>query len=233
MAFVSFSSQLALENSTIIPNIFMEQFLPKLHGDVVKVYLFGLHLCASAARNDNTLQHFSSILELTEDDIKSAFVNLEDHGLVQILNLDPIEIKFLPIHSAIKKIKLIKRGSYDKFNANIQAVLEGKQITPTEFTTYYTLIESLSIEPDALVLIAKYCRDIKPTAGYKYIERVVKEFAYLGHRTLKAVKIHIKSLNNAEASRDLAKANSRPHIKRTYKRGELDHLYTDLSKEEL
>ncbi|MCL2587724.1 MAG: DnaD domain protein [Firmicutes bacterium] len=233
MAFVAFSPQLALENSTTIPNIFMEEFLPILHGDVVKVYLFGLHICGSATRMDNTSKHFASILGLSEEDVKSAFISLEDHGLVQVLNLDPVEVRYLPIHSAVKKIKLIKKGSYDKFNANIQAVLEGKQITPTEFGAYYTLIESLRIEPDALVLVARYCRDIKPTAGYKYIERVVKEFAYEGARTAKAVKTRIKQLNIEEAGRELKKAKSKPHKTREYKKGDLDHLYTDLSKEGL
>ena len=231
VAFVSFSPQLALDNETRVPNIFMEEFLPKLQGDVVRVYLYGLYLCGSATRADNTATHFASSLRLSEADVHSAFTHLADLGLVQILNLDPIQVKYLPIHSAIKKIKLIKKGKFDKFNADIQAVMEGKQITPTEYSTYYSLMDSLGIEPDALVLVAKYCRDIKPNAGYKYIERVVKEFAYDGARTAKVVKARIKQLDLESAGRELKTAKNKPYKKREYKEGELDHLYVDTSKE--
>ena len=243
MAFVSFSPQLALENSTSIPNIFMEEFLPVLRGDAVKVYLFGLHLCGQATRFDNTIHHFASILGLSEEDIVSLFMHLAEHGLVQVLKLDPIEVRYIPIHEAVKQIKFFRAGQYDEFNANIQAVLEGRKVTPTEFQSYYSLIENHRLEPDALILIAKYCVDTKAgkskkIVGKDYIVTVARSsFIANGIRTAKMTKARIKELIAEEAGRELAKVakktKSTPHKKRDYKKGELDHLYTDLSKEEL
>ena len=240
MAFVSFSPQLALENSTSIPNIFLEEFLPVLRGDAVKVYLFGLHLCGQATRFDNTIHHFSSILGLPAEDIVSLFMHLEEHGLVQVLKLDPTEVRYIPIHEAVKKIKFFKAGQYDEFNANINAIFQGKNISTGDFEAFYTVIESLRVEPDALLLIAKYCvdtkvKDGKALPGRAYVVKVAKQFAYDGYRTVKTVKTRIKELLTQESTRELKKSQpkSAPHKKRDYKKGELDHLYTDLSKEEL
>ena len=240
MAFVSFSSQLVLENSTTIPNIFFDEFLPTMSGDVAKVYLFGLHLCGSATRFDNTPAHFSSILGLSEDDIVSAFTHLEDLGLVQILTPDPLEVKYLPLHIATRKLRGAKKGKYDKFNAKLQSVLEGRMITPTEFTEYYTIIESMGLAPDAFLQIAKYCCSVKgKTVGKKYIQTVAKNFAYEGAKSLEAVKLKIKAESEAVALREMAKRekksgkskSEKTFIRRSYSEGELEKLDANLDEE--
>ena len=170
-------------------------------------------------------------------------MHLEEHGLVQVLKLDPIEVRYIPIHEAVKQIKFFKAGQYDEFNANINAIFQGKNISTGDFEAFYTVIESLRVEPDALLLITKYCvdtkvKDGKALPGRAYVVKVAKQFAYDGYRTVKTVKGRIKELLTQESTREIKKGrvgatSGRPHKKRDYKRGELDHLYTDLSKEEL
>lgn len=209
MPFVSFSSGFVLDSRTVVSNIFIEQIMPTLNGDVVRVYLYGLYLCNSATRYDNTIGHFANTLMLSEDDIISAFKGLEELGLVQVLNLSPVEVKYLPPRSNFGKIKKFTKGKYDGFNAGIQAILDDgttlntRMITPHEYSEYYTLIESMHIEPDALLMIARYCVEFtrrknkgthnenKPVS-HNYITTVAKNWAYSGIRTTTAVEEKLK-----------------------------------------
>ncbi|MCL2756294.1 MAG: DnaD domain protein [Firmicutes bacterium] len=201
MPFVSYSSQHVVDSKTTVSNVFMNEYLPSLSGECVRVYLYGLYLCSSATRYDNTLEHFANTLGLTVDDIIGVFAHLEDLGLVQVLKLHPIEIKYLPLKSGYTKIKKYKSGKYDEFNAQIQAVLDGRMISSTEFSDYYMLIESLHIEPDALVLIAKYCADLRGNnVGGAYVQTVAKNWAYAGVRTVDAVRERLETEAGDKAS---------------------------------
>lgn len=189
MPFVSFSSQHVIENTTAVSNLFINNYLPSCNGDCARVYLYGLYLCGSSSRYDNTLEHFSLTLNLSKEDVKSAFTYWQDQGLVQILAIEPIEIKFLPIKTGGIKIKKYATDKYADFNSQIQAILEGRMITPTEYAEYYSFLEYMHMEPSALIMIAKHCSTIKGTnVGYPYILTVAKNWAYAGIKTTEAVK---------------------------------------------
>jgi len=189
MAFVSFSSQLVIDNTTAVSNVFLEEHLPHCNGDCARVYLYGLYLCGSATRYDNTLEHFANTLNLEQDDIISAFMYWQEQGLVQVLSVKPIEVKYLPARSNSARIKKYSKDKYADFNVQIQSVIEGRMITPTEFAEYYAFLESFHVEPAALVMIAKHCVNLKDVnVGYSYILTVAKNWAYAGVKTVEAVE---------------------------------------------
>ena len=189
MAFVSFSSQHVIENTTSVSNLFINNYMPACNGDCARVYLYGLYLCNSATRHDNTLDHMASTLNLTKEDVISAYTYWQDQGLVQILSIEPIQVKYLPIKMGGAKIKKYALDKYVDFNAQMQAILEGRMITPTEFSEYYSFLESFHVEPGALIMIAKHCADIKGNnVGYAYILTVAKNWAYSGIKTADAVR---------------------------------------------
>ena len=170
MAFCSYSSKLALESFTVIDNIFLNEFLPQATGDDVKVYLYCLNLCNNPNLEDNNLDTICKILSLTEEQVKNSFSYWQDMGLVQVVSFCPFEVKFLPIRSHSGSTKIRHPEKYTGFNEQMNKVISGRMITPSEFNEYYTLIESYHFEPDALLLIAKYCTQIKSTSiGYPYI----------------------------------------------------------------
>ena len=194
MPFVSFSSQHVIDNTTAVSNLFMGDYLPVCNGDCARVYLYGLYLCGSATRYDNTLEHFSTTLGISKEDIISAFMYWQNQGLVQVLSIEPIEVKYLPIKTGGAKIKKYSQDKYADFNAQIQTILEGRMITPTEYAEYYTFLESFHVEPTALIMIAKYCSGIKGNnVGYAYILTVAKNWAYSGIKTMEAVTEKLKS----------------------------------------
>ncbi|MDR0461747.1 MAG: DnaD domain protein [Christensenellaceae bacterium] len=218
MAFVSFSSQLILENSTAISNAFIEEHLPTCNGDCARVYLYGLYMCGNAGRYDNTIEHFAKAMNLSEDDITSAFMYLQGQGLVQILSVKPFQVKYLPVKAGSARLKKYEDGKYNDFNIQIQAIIEGRMISKTEYEEYYYFLESLHVQPEALIMIAKYCVDVtkKTNIGYHYILNIAKNWAYAGTKTVEAVeeKLAVQEYDTTEVAKILkilgVKRNAEP-----------------------
>ena len=189
MALCTYSSKLALDNYTVLDNRFLNEFLPGATGDDVKVYLFGLTLCSSPDSDDNTLETISKVLALSESQVKKAFEYWQDMGLVQIVSRDPLEIRYLPVKSNSGSNKIRNTGKYADFNKQMQDIISGRMITPIEFNEYYSLIESYHFEPEAVLLIAKYCTHNKTNAiSYSYILAVARDFANENLKTFQAVE---------------------------------------------
>ena len=80
MALCSFSSKLAMDGYTVIDNTFLNEFLPQATGEDVKVYLYGLNLCANPNSDDNCLDTMCKVLCMTEDDILRSFKQTRKWG---------------------------------------------------------------------------------------------------------------------------------------------------------
>ena len=133
MAFCSFSSESIINNNTSISNTFINEFLPIAPEHCVKVYLFGLYNCNNVNSLDNNLQSFARILNFSEEDIISCFDYWKEMGLVQILNITPLEIRYLPVNHSSAKLKLFNKDKYKDFNQQAQELISGRIITPTEY----------------------------------------------------------------------------------------------------
>lgn len=189
MALCSYSSKLAMDGYTVIDNTFLNEFLPQATGEDVKVYLYGLNLCANPNTDDNCLDTMSKVLCLSEDEILKSFAYWQEMGLVQVVSTNPLEVRFLPIRARSGSSKIRNKEKYTDFNSQIQAVISGRMITPTEYNEYYSLIETYHFEPEALVMIAKYCTTRKSSSiGYPYILAVARNYAEEGLKTTEAVE---------------------------------------------
>lgn len=192
MAFCNFSGEF-VKNSTIqIDSDFFTQFLPYVSDASLKVYMFGLYCCHNTASKDNTLSRFSTLLNLSEEDIISCFYEWEELGLVTITQKNPFEVRYLPISNGSIRLKKYNTKKYTAFNTKM-IELFNRDITPLEFDEYYKTIESLHIEPDALIMIAKYCIDLRgDTVGYSYVLNVAKKWIYDGIRTCEDVETRLR-----------------------------------------
>ncbi len=189
MSFCNYSSQITKNGQTVVSNVFMEHYLPNSQADCVKVYLFGLFLCGQEQSTQNTLEKFAETLNLSCEDVYSAFLYWQEQNLVTIVQTIPFSVKYLPLDSNIKKHIKIKDGKFTNFNLQIQEVLSGRMISPNEYYEYYAFLESSKMEHDALVMIAKFCTDIKGTnINYPYILKVAKDWAAENILTVAAVQ---------------------------------------------
>ena len=189
MAFCKFSSEYVISKETPVDNLFINEFLPYAPAECVKVYLYGLYKCTNSSSYDNTIEIFAKVLNLTEEEVEDAFLYWQDEGLVQVLNTCPIEIRFMPLKNVINNTKKYKPEEFSTFNRQVQEILEGRQITPTEYDEYYYLLKTMHFQPEALLMIIKFCTQIKgANVGYKYIVTVAKNWANEGITTTKSVE---------------------------------------------
>lgn len=192
MAFCKLSNESTKSSKTIIDNKFFEHFLPYAPESCIKVYLLGLYRCTTP-NTENTLDNFAKTLNMTEEDVESCFLYWQEQGLVTILNIKPFEVIYLPVTTKNAYLKKVNSSKYKDFNVQIQEIICGRMITPTEYAEYYTLIESMHIEPTALLMIAKYCTNLKGNdIGYSYINTIAKNWAYKGIKTASQVEEQLK-----------------------------------------
>ena len=177
MCLCKYSSSYIINDKTVVDNIFINNFLPDAPDLCVKVYLMGLSKCANSVAPDNNITNFANVLNVEEQDIINAFKYWQEQGLVQILNTSPMEVRFMPPNATLGTIKKFKVGKYTDFNIQVQEILNKRMITPTEFSVYYSLIEDKHIQPNALLMIVKYCADYKgENVGYPYIVTIAKDW---------------------------------------------------------
>ena len=178
MAFCKYSIDMLANNTTAVDNIFINNYLPFADAKNVKVYLYGLYKCQDGDARDNTLESFANELNLSKEEIEAAFTYWQEQGLVQILNVIPFEVRYLPISDVLSNTKKYNAKKYESFNAQAQEILSGRMITPNEYREYYDIIERMHMEKDALLMIINYCVNIKGNnVGYAYITAVAKDWA--------------------------------------------------------
>ena len=179
MSFCRFSSQSIISNKTEIDNIFINDFLPYAPENAVKVYLYGLYKCNNSSSYDNTLESFSKVLKISEDEILSIYEYWQNEGLIQLLNTVPVEIRYMPLKNVVSNTRKFNTSKYGDFNLKAQEIIEGRMISPNEYSEYYDALETFHIEPEALLMIIKYCVNLKgANVGYNYILTVAKNWAY-------------------------------------------------------
>ncbi|MGD9901071.1 MAG: DnaD domain protein [Spirochaetales bacterium] len=189
MSFCKLSSEFVINSSTNIDNVFINEYLPSAPDSCVKVFLYGLYKCGHATSGDNSIESFAKVLNLSAEDIESAFLYWQEQGLVQIISTDPIEVRYLPIKASLNKVKKFDEAKYASFNLELQEIIENRMITPTEYQEYYSLMEIFKLEPTALIMIIKYATEIKgKNVGYKYITTIAKNWAYEGVKTAAEVE---------------------------------------------
>lgn len=197
MAFCKYSIDMLANNSTAVDNIFINNYLPYADSNFVKVYLYGLYKCQDSNSRDNTIENFANELSLSQEDIEKAFEYWQEQGLVQILNVIPFEVRYLPISDVLNNTKKYNAKKYESFNAQAQEILCGRMITPNEYREYYDIIERFHVEKEALLMIINYCVNIKgDNVGYAYITTIAKDWANQKITTAKQVEERLIEFEN-------------------------------------
>ena len=195
MAFCKFSTENNNASEVIIDSAFFVDYMPVAPEYCTKIYLYGLNKCYHNDETSNTIKDFANQLDMSEEDIKSAFYYWQQEGLVNVLNLNPIEVRYLPIRPKKYQAKMFKDEKYSSFNRSVQDIIDGRMITPFEYKEYYITMESMHIEEDAMLMIVKYCVNQKGNnVGYSYILTIAKNWAYEGVHSTKDVENKLEQM---------------------------------------
>lgn len=180
------SPEASLDGSVTVENKFIVEYMPYADGDYVKVYLYGLSLAGRKQDNDDTLERLARRLDLDPKTVDAAIEYWCELGLMSRLGDD---ISYLSLHTARPKIKKYDVDKYREFNRQAQIYIAARQITPNEYNEYYSLMEKLNVEWQAMVLIVKYCVDLKgDNVSCPYILAVARNLASDGYRTYDEVE---------------------------------------------
>ena len=196
MSFCNYSTTVKQSKNLTLNSLFITDYMPFASEQSVKVYLYGLNKCQNPDSLDNTIEDFAKNLNMTTEEVLLAFDYWKKQGLVNIVNLDPIEVKYLEIIPLADQPKIYDEKSYSDFNNQMQEIISGRMITPTEYKEYYYLVESMHIDKLALILITKYCTLTKGNdVNYPYIITLAKNWAYEGIKTAEQVEDKIQALD--------------------------------------
>ncbi len=195
MPFCKYSSSFIGNTSINIDARFLNDYLPYAPENRIKVYLFGLLKCQNSAGADNNIDNFTNVLGLSKEEIMRSFEYWQEQNLVQILDLENVEIRYLPVSGAIKNTKKFENKKYSTFVTEIQEIIIGRQIGPNEFYKYIDFIETYNIQPCDFNMIVKYCVERKGDAiNSNYILTVARVWADEGVTTAEKIEEKIESL---------------------------------------
>lgn len=188
MGFCSYSKEFSLSSYTGVENQFITKYMPMADGDAVKVYLFGLYLCQNV-QEEYTLAEAARTLNFPEEKVADLFRFWEDFDLLEIVSMQPFSVRYFPADYAKGKPKRIRTEKYTEFNKAVQSLMPKKMISASEFMKYFAVMEEYSIKPEAMLLIVRYCVDLKgESIPVNYILQVAKNFAAEGVTTVEQIE---------------------------------------------
>ncbi|MCL2675694.1 MAG: DnaD domain protein [Firmicutes bacterium] len=183
--FVKLSPAKAQNQKLTLDSLFVTDYLPYAPETCVKVYLMGLNLTVNP---DNSPEMIAAALNIKPDEVLSAFKYWEDQGIVSMLSLSPPLVEYKEIESVRKRILTYSKAKYKAFNDQLHAMLPGRVFLPAEYNEYYAAIETLHVEPEAMLAVIAYCVRLKgDTIGYPYILTVARNLAAEGCLTFERI----------------------------------------------
>lgn len=232
MSFCTFSKESSNSGKTLIDNLFITNYLLDAPENAVKVYLYGLYLCQNLNAVDD-VESFAVNLNLSSEEVIDYFKFWDDFGIVSIISTNPFAVKYYPLNEMGLKYRKFKPEKYADFTKAMQAVLSNRMISVSEFNEYFNLLESTAIKPEALIMIAKYCVDIKgDDIGVKYILATAKNFIADGITTPLLVEKKLSDYNlttkEIYSLFNLMKINKKPEAEdqNLYKKWTVDYGYS-------
>lgn len=181
-----FNTGKLISKYTYLNNTFITDYMPSSDANCLKVYIFGLY--SSSCDKEITPEDICEKLDISYAEFYKAVEYWQELGLMEISSKAPLIIEYLPLSSSKNHIKF-SADKYSNFNTMMQDLFPSRQILPTEYNEYYTLIELSKVDPMAVYLIANYCVKLKgTTVRARYIITVAKDWFEQGIRSVDQVE---------------------------------------------
>lgn len=177
---------------SVVDNAFIIHFLPYADETAVKVYLFGLMLAGEPLSERNTLKHIADGLDLGEKDVKAAFAYWQDMGIVRIVSTEPFAVNYLSPSKALAPTRTLPKDKYGDFVVQLQELFPARLMSTNELFVYLQFLEETHVDPQALLMIAKFCVDKKgESIKSQYILTVARNWYSQGCTTVEDAEARI------------------------------------------
>ena len=197
----SFQENNAMFSVTPVQNMFIEEILPKLTGDAVKVYLYGLKCCYYPPRNAS-MEAFAQTLGMEQSEVLKCLSLLEKNGVLRrVSDQPPKYIFFNQIYNAFTQsgtpeAALIR--SNQAFINRVNTLFEGRQILrEPEYTFLYDWIDTLGFSQDAVLLFLQHeLKKVGPKKRISFakLDKEIASWYQEGAVTLESAESYAKSL---------------------------------------
>lgn len=189
MPICTFSNDYDAKNYTLLENKFITEYLPLLTDEEIKVYMYGLFLCNNPYGEDNNLNGIAKGTNIKPEKVKQSFETLSTYGLVSVVATMPFTVRFNSPNKAFPCNRTYNKDKYSDFVTSIQMIYVEKDVTETDIHAYIELLEDSKMESGALLLIIKYCMDLKgKSVNRNYILAVAKNWVKDGCLTIADVE---------------------------------------------
>lgn len=186
-----FTNSATKKGQTTLDNIFVTEYMPHLSENAIKAYINGLFLCQNGAANN--FDDMAKALKMSETELIESFEILQKESLVELVkNVDstddrfPFFVFFPPICDIASRNKDVQK--YRSFYLQLEQIIKGRALTPSELKKHSDTLEVKNIEQDAYLLIVKYATMLKGDAVLaNYITTIATNFANSGATTVDKV----------------------------------------------
>ncbi len=200
--FTKLSSEQALNQKILLDNLFIIEYMPYAPEGYVKVYLYGLSQACHNIEADNSAANMAKRLNMDENTVMEAYSYWQEQGLVNILSTSPVSVEYLPVRRE-RPLKKFSKEKYKTFNDQLHAMLPDRMVLPSEYNEYYSIMENMHIDADAMLAIIAYCVRYKgKDIGYPYVLAVARNLAHDGYTSYEGVtaKLDEFDMNSDEIS---------------------------------
>ncbi|MDD7157747.1 MAG: DnaD domain protein [Firmicutes bacterium] len=189
-----------LSGKTEVDNAFLLNFMPFAPESYVKVYLCGLLAASGANVGDNAEEYIASKLSLDTPVVEEALRYWENQGVIAVSRASATpEIEFLPVREATPSAQKFSKTKYKDFNDQLHAMLPNRNVLPSEYNEYYSLMEDTHMETGAMLAIIAYCiRQKGESISYPYILAVARNLAAQGLLTFDRVSEQLSQFDEYE-----------------------------------
>lgn len=196
------------QDVTLVPNDFLDRFLPEANGDFVKLYLYLLR--AAGRGGALTLSTIADKLNCTENDVRRALRYWEKEGMLAVTRDDAGEVtgislrsyekpavpaaSELPKSSDISSARMAELGAREDVRELffIAQSYIGKPLSRAEMQKICFFYDTLHMSPDLIDYLIDYCVSRGHTS-FRYIEKVALNWKDAGITTVHEARASAQS----------------------------------------
>ena len=159
---------------TAVENRFVTEYLPAAKGDYVKVYVWGLHMCAWG-KPEYSLEEMAQDLIMNVSEVEAALRYWERRGLVARLSENPPAYRFYsPTQRALDPAAIAADADYVSFSEAVySAFSDRRKVTPAEIAQAWEWVKDVGLRPEAVLMLLQHCMTERgPHFSFKAAEKL-------------------------------------------------------------
>lgn len=174
-----------LYSDTLVPDIFITEYMPSMNSDYVKVYLYCLFL--SKHNKQATAEDLSKKLEIDLNQVKNALIYLENVGVITRKNnsIQMVDLKEKEINKIYRpkttsspedvSLSIQRNSKRSKIISAINNTFFQGVMSPSWYTDIDAWFDRYGFEEDVMYALFQHCYDRKGLTK-QYIEKVAESW---------------------------------------------------------